>query len=148
MSYEKGRRWVADPVEIRAEQLTPFSRAMGRATGYGVAEGDSSYHDDPGHAKELGYRTAVAWGLHTYGLIAQAVEDLLGAGLAPEREIAVRFTRPVFEGERITTTLTLESAARRPDRMQRLTLAARCAIDDGSTVAEGQVVVLARASAP
>jgi acyl dehydratase len=64
-------------------------------------------HSDPWFAKELaGFPKPILHGLCTYGVAGRALVAELGNGVAANiTSIAARFTKPVFPGETLTTSI-------------------------------------------
>jgi len=99
-------------------------------------------HSDPWFAKELaGFPKPILHGLCTYGVAGRALVAELGNGVAAKiTAIAARFTKPVFPGETLTTSIwrtepgkavfTTEAAA--PDGSE-----ARLVLEDGEVEYQG-----------
>ena len=89
-----------------------------------VAEGNPIHGDEV--AAQVGYEGALVSGVHTYGWASDAVVDALGEGWLDHGWIDVSLRRPLYEGERITTTVDGDGGL-------------RTAKDDGTVVLEGMV---------
>ncbi len=68
-----------------------------------VAEGNPIHGDEV--AAEVGYRGALVSGVHTYGWASDAIIDALGEGWLDRGWIDVSLRRPLYEGERVTTSV-------------------------------------------
>ena len=72
----------------------------GQALIYRLSGDYNPLHADPAVAKAAGFDRPILHGLCTYGVAARALLKAAGARLAEQlREIAVRFTAPVYPGE-------------------------------------------------
>ena len=72
----------------------------GQALIYRLSGDYNPLHADPAVAKAAGFERPILHGLCTYGVAARALLKAAGATLAEQlREIAVRFTAPVYPGE-------------------------------------------------
>jgi hypothetical protein len=89
-----------------------------------VAEANPIHGDEV--AAQVGYRGALVSGVHTYGWASDAVVAALGEGWLDRGWADVSFRRPLYEGERITTTVDDDGNL-------------RTVKDDGSVVLEGTV---------
>jgi acyl dehydratase len=77
-------------------------------------------------AAQVGYEGALVSGVHTYGWASEAVVDALGEGWLDHGWADVSLRRPLYEGQRITTTVTDDG------RLRTVT-------DDGAVVLDGTV---------
>jgi len=73
-----------------------------------VAEGNPIHGDEV--AAQVGYDGALVSGVHTYGWATDAVVDALGEAWLDHGWADVFLKRPVYEGERITTTVDDDGA--------------------------------------
>ncbi|MDH4146188.1 MAG: MaoC/PaaZ C-terminal domain-containing protein, partial [Acidimicrobiia bacterium] len=89
-----------------------------------VAAGNPIHGDEV--AAQVGYQGALVSGVHTYGWATEAVIEALGEGWLDRGWADVSFRRPLYEGERITTTVDDDG-----------NLSTRK--DDGTVVLEGRV---------
>ncbi|MEK7862336.1 MAG: MaoC family dehydratase [Chloroflexota bacterium] len=102
-------------------------------------------HFDDGFARRIGFDGRIAHGAVTASLLSAILGmDLPGAG-SVFLEQRVRFLAPVRPGDRITGLL--EVLRVRPDK-PIITLAATVTREDGTRVAEGELVVLLRDPGP
>jgi acyl dehydratase len=86
----------------------PTSRAQ--AATYRLSGDRNPLHIDPITAQRAGYVRPILHGLSTMGLIARAVIHACAEGDAARlREIALRFTAPVFPGDTIETHIWREA---------------------------------------
>lgn len=98
-------------------------------------------HFDDAFARRIGFDGRIAHGAVTASLLSALLGmDLPGPG-SVFLEQRVRFLAPVRPGDRITGTL--EVLRVRPDK-PIITLGAAITLDDGTRVAEGELVVLLR----
>lgn len=98
-------------------------------------------HFDDEFARRIGFTGRIAHGAVTASLLSALLGmDLPGPG-SVFLEQRVRFLAPVRPGDRITGTL--EVLRVRPDK-PILTLGATVSLDDGTRVADGELVVLLR----
>lgn len=98
-------------------------------------------HFDDAFARRIGFTGRIAHGAVTASLLSALLGmDLPGPG-SVFLEQRVRFLAPVRPGDRITGTL--EVLRVRPDK-PIITLGATISLDDGTRVAEGELVVLLR----
>ncbi len=89
-----------------------------------VAEGNPIHGDEV--AAQVGYQGALVSGVHTYGWASDAVIDALGEGWLDRGWIDVSLRRPLYEGERVTTTVDDDGGFRSTK-------------DDGTVVLDGTV---------
>lgn len=89
-----------------------------------VAEANPIHGDEV--AARVGYDGALVSGVHTYGWATEAVVAALGEGWLDHGWIDVSLRRPLYEGERITTSVDDDGTL-------------RTAKDDGTIVLEGTV---------
>ncbi len=68
-----------------------------------VAEGNPIHGDEV--AAEVGYQGALVSGVHTYGWASDAIIDAFGEGWLDRGWVDVALRRPLYEGERVTTTV-------------------------------------------
>lgn len=100
-------------------------------------------HFDDAFARRIGFEGRIAHGAVTASLLSALLGmDLPGPG-SVFLEQRVRFLAPVRPGDRLTGTL--EVLRVRPDK-PIITLGAAITLDDGTRVAEGELVVLLRDS--
>ncbi|HET7701720.1 MAG TPA: MaoC family dehydratase [Candidatus Limnocylindria bacterium] len=98
-------------------------------------------HFDDEFARRIGFTGRIAHGAVTASLLSALLGmDLPGPG-SVFLEQRVRFLAPVRPGDRITGTI--EVLRVRPDK-PILTLGATVSLDDGTRVADGELVVLLR----
>jgi acyl dehydratase len=84
------------------EITMPTSRAQ--AATYRLSGDRNPLHIDPETARSAGLERPILHGLSTMGLIARALIHVCGQGQAARlREIALRFTAPVYPGDSIRT---------------------------------------------
>jgi acyl dehydratase len=138
MSYTIGQEWSATRT-LTMPDLQAFARAVVSATGYGTVGG--GYHEDVAVAKDKGWRTAVAWGLHSNALLAELLVDTFGRAFSDEGEFSARFLAPVYEGDVVRSVVTLAKVNRCPDGRVRLLLNGVCERAGGVRVVEGWAVV-------
>lgn len=96
-----------------------------------VAEGNPIHGDEV--AAEVGYDGALVSGVHTIGWASDAAVDAFGEAWLDRGWYDLSLKRPLYEGERITTTVDVADSA--GDRHSVL----RTAKDDGTVVLEGTV---------
>jgi acyl dehydratase len=94
----------APDLEVELPSL-PQSALIYRLTG-----DRNPLHADPRVATQAGFQRPILHGLCTYGMACHAVlRAVLGYDAAPLRALAVRFTAPVFPGDRVRFELWRES---------------------------------------
>jgi acyl dehydratase len=98
-------------------------------------------HFDDDFARRIGFERRIAHGAVTASLLSTVLGmDLPGPG-SIFLEQRIRFTKPVYPGDRITAGLTVAKV--REDK-PIVTLSAVITNADGTRVAEGELVVLVR----
>lgn len=92
-----------------AEVLLPTARSQ--AAIYRLSGDRNPLHIDPAIARSAGFDGPILHGLSTMGVVARALIHACCEGEAQRlREIAVRFTAPVYPGETIRTHIWQEGA--------------------------------------
>lgn len=85
-----------------------------QAAAYRLSGDRNPLHIDPAAARKAGFKQPILHGLSTKGVVARALIHACCAGAAHRlREIAVRFTVPVFPGETIRTQIWRDGASLR-----------------------------------
>lgn len=126
-SYRVGERYDYTRT-VTAADVDDFARVSGD---------DNAIHLDEAFAKRTRFGGRVAHGALTFGFMAAAQTQLVGAGVI-WLDSRVRFTAPVRIGDRVT--VTAEIAAIVADR-QILQLRATARIADGTVVMDGESTV-------
>lgn len=100
-----GRR---DVIRV-GDQLGPRTRLLSQRQidAYsGVRPG--SIHTDEAWAKTKGFRTTVAQGMMSTAYVSALLAEALGEGFVVGGHMDVRFLRPVYQGDRLTASATVE----------------------------------------
>jgi acyl dehydratase len=92
--------------DTRVDEAAPIT--LTQLVQYSGASGDFAIvHHDEAAARSLGYPGAFAHGMLTMAIAGQTVGDWVG--IDGVREFGVRFTRPVWLGDRLRTTVAVVS---------------------------------------
>lgn len=99
------------PVPSRdPDYAVPLPTSRAQAATYRLSGDRNPLHIDPVTARRAGHERPILHGLSTMGVIARAVIHACAEGDAERlREIALRFTAPVFPGDTIETHIWLEA---------------------------------------
>ncbi|OGL60580.1 MAG: hypothetical protein A3J27_12335 [Candidatus Tectomicrobia bacterium RIFCSPLOWO2_12_FULL_69_37] len=106
------------PADLRpGDSLPPLYREIGweeirRFNRYVTGGNDTkNIHTDDEVARRAGLPRAVAAGRHPVAFIAEWMTDLLGAGFLAGGEIEVTFVKPIYPGDRLQLTATVNERA-------------------------------------
>lgn len=99
------------PVPSRdPDYAVPLPTSLAQAATYRLSGDRNPLHIDPVTARRAGHERPILHGLSTMGVIARAVIHACADGDAERlREIALRFTAPVFPGDTIETHIWQEA---------------------------------------
>lgn len=99
------------PVPSRdPDYAVPLPTSLAQAATYRLSGDRNPLHIDPVTARRAGHERPILHGLSTMGVIARAVIHACADGDAERlREIALRFTAPVFPGDAIETHIWQEA---------------------------------------
>ena len=99
------------PVPSRdPDYAVPLPTSLAQAATYRLSGDRNPLHIDPFTARRAGHERPILHGLSTMGVIARAVIHACADGDAERlREIALRFTAPVFPGDAIETHIWQEA---------------------------------------
>ncbi len=123
-------------VRITEEEIETFAKLTGDR---------NPLHFDDAFARSIGFDGRIAHGMLTSSILSALLGmDIPGPG-AIYLEQRVRYLDAVYPGQTITGELEVTKV--RPDKPV-VTLAARIVREDGTLVAEGEVVVLLREPRP
>lgn len=117
------------------DYAVPLPTSRAQAATYRLSGDRNPLHIDPVIARRAGHERPILHGLSTMGVIARAVIHACADGDAARlREIALRFTAPVFPGDTIETHLWQEA-----DRLHFRAMA----VERGVVIADNGVATLA-----
>lgn len=108
---------------------------------YAGASGDfNPIHTDEVYAVEVaGMPSVIAHGMLTMGMTGRAITDTFGATAL--RRFGGRFSRPVYPGDALTTTMSVTDRTETGDGSFELTLELVTSSQDGATVFTGSAAV-------
>ncbi|MBK8631714.1 MAG: MaoC family dehydratase N-terminal domain-containing protein [Sphingomonadales bacterium] len=98
------------PVPSRdPDYAVPLPTSLAQAATYRLSGDRNPLHIDPVTARRAGHERPILHGLSTMGVIARAVIHAADGDAERLREIALRFTAPVFPGDAIETRIWQEA---------------------------------------
>ena len=127
--------------ELKIGQSAAFSKTISETDIYlyaGITGDSNPVHIDEEHAKKTAFKTRIAHGMLTAGLISTVLGNKLpGPGTIYLRQ-EVNFLLPVHIGDTITATIEVVDMMSEKNRVALKTI---CVNQEGAVVLEGQAIV-------
>lgn len=101
------------------QSLPPLSRTLSqRQIDMYSGVRPSSIHTDPDWAKAKGFHTTIAQGMMSTAYVSTMMTQAVGKGFVVGGQMDAKFLRPVFCGDTLTATGTIDGFSREDDRVR------------------------------
>lgn len=131
------QQWASSPREVTPAAMHNFGPPPRPG-----ADLRKSFHADPEAGQQMGFRTAVAWGMLSNAYLESLMIEVFGMNALESGDLNVTFLKPVYLGDTITARAKVLSIEETVDLRQRLTLSAWCENQDGTHVTDGYATVV------